>query len=275
MSRLCALFAVVLLAGCGGGSDDAASTVEGPIWNHNPGDTAGGPAAWGGIDPSFELCGSGDKQSPIDIAGATAAELPKLQFDYPPTALLVKNTGHAIEASVPAANDLTLTIGDAEYRLLRVEFHAPSEHALAGKSYEAELQLVHRSAEGKIAVVAVLLEPSGLPSPLLRQLVEVAPADQGEQVEFDEGLSPLELFLELEAPPRAVVSPYYTYSGSLTTPPCTAGVRWIVLRDIFVIRLNTLTRLHELIAGFPGYDGYDGNNRPTQPLNGRKIESRN
>jgi carbonic anhydrase len=276
MSRLCALsVSVALLAGCGGGSDGSdgtGPTVEGPAWNHDPGDASLGPAAWGEVDPSFERCTSGDRQSPVDIAEQTPADLPKLEFNYPQTPLVVKNTGHVIEVSVPAASDLTLTIENTEYRLVHFQLHAPSEHTLDGDSYEAEVQLVHRSAGGELAVVAILLEPSGLPSPLIARVVEGAPGDAGQEVEIDEGLSPLELFLEFEAPPRAVVDRYYSYPGSLTLPACTEGVRWFVLQDIFVIRPNTLRRLHELIAGFPGYDGYEDNNRPTQPLNDRKIE---
>jgi len=280
VSRLCALSAAVVLlcplAGCGGGSDGTGSTVEessvaGPPWNHDPGDATRGPAAWGEIDPSFEPCTAGNGQSPVDIAEATPADLPTLEFNYPPTPFVVKNTGHAIEASMPAASDLTLTIENAEYRLVRFQFHAPSEHSLDGDSYDAEVQLVHRSANGELAVVAILLEESSLPSPLIDQVVELAPDDAGEEVEIDERLSPLELFLEFR-PPRAVVDGYYTYPGSLTMPACTKGVRWIVLEDIFVIRRDAVARLHELIEGFPGYDGYKDNNRPPQPLNDRKIE---
>ena len=263
-----------LLAGCGGGddSDGTAPTVEGPAWNHNPGDATLGPAAWGEIDPSFELCSSGDAQSPVDVAEPVPADLPGLELNYPPTPLVVKNTGHVIEVSVPAESDLTLTIENTEYRLVHFELHAPSEHTLDGDAYEAEVQLVHRSADGELAVIAILLEPSGLPSPLLARVVESAPADAGQEVEIEEALSPLELFLEFEAPPTGVVHRYHTYPGSLTMPACTEGVRWFVLQDIFVIRGNTLRSLHELIAGFPGYDGYEDNNRPTQPLNDRKIE---
>jgi carbonic anhydrase len=276
MSRLYAMSVAVALlcpqlAGCGGGSDGTGSTVEGPAWNHDPGDATLGPAAWGEIDPSFERCMSGDRQSPVDIAEPIPADLPKLEFNYPPTPFVLKNTGHVIEASMPATSDLTLTIEDAEYRLIRLQFHAPSEHTLDGKSYEAEVQLVHRSADGELAVVAILLEPSGLPSPLIDQVVERAPADEGQEVEIDEGLSLLELFLDFE-PPKAVVDSYYTYPGSLTMPACTEGVRWIVFPDIYVIRLNAVEHLHELIAGFPGYDGYEDNNRPTQPLNDREVE---
>lgn len=84
-------------------------------------------------------------------------------------------------------------------------------------------------------------------------------------------MSPLELLLDLE-PPRATVERYYTYPGSLTTPGCDEGVRWIVLQDIHIIDEGTVGFLHELIGGFPGYDGYANNNRPTQPLAGRTIQ---
>jgi len=105
-------------------------------------------------------------------------------------------------------------------------------------------------------------------------VIERAPGDAGEEVEFDEAPSALELLLEFE-PPRAVIDDYSTYRGSLTMPACTEGVRWIVLPDILVIRQYSVERLHELIAGFPGYDGYANNNRPTQPLNGRQIQRSN
>ena len=270
MMRLAALLCLLALVGCGSDSGGSEPTVEGPAWNHNPSDASAGPTVWGGIDQSFEQCGTGANQSPVDIAEAIPADLPALEFDYPPTPLVVRNTGHVIEASVPEASDLTLTIEGAEYRLVSFHFHASSEHTLDGESYEAEVHLVHRSAGGELAVVAVLLEPSGLPSPLIGQVVDAAPGDAGQEVEFDVGLSPLELLLEFDS--QAVVDDYSTYRGSLTTPGCTEGVRWIVLPDILVIRNATVERLHELIADFPGYNGYANNNRPTQPLNGREIQ---
>ena len=172
---------------------------------------------------------------------------------------------------MPEASNLTLTIGNAEYRLVTFASHAPSEHTFDGESYEAEVQLVHESEKGQLAVVAILLEPSGLPSPFIDQVLQRAPGDAGQEVEIDEGLSPLELLLDFD-PPSAVVDSYYTYPGSLTMPGCTEGVRWIVLRDVLVIRQYAVERLHGLIAGFPGYDGYENKNRSTQPLNGREIE---
>ena len=274
LSILVAVLCALVLVGCGGGSDETEARTEGPAWNHVPADAASGPAAWGKIDESFEQCRTGDSQSPVDIAQTVPNDLPELEFEYLPTPFVVKNTGHAIEASLPDASNLTLTIENAEYRLVQFHFHVPSEHTVDGKSYEAEVHLVHESADGDLAVVAVLLEPSGLPSPLIGQVVEAAPGDAGQEAEFDVGLSPLELLLEFE-PSGAVIDDYYTYQGSLTTPGCTEGVRWLVLQDILVIRQGTVERLHELVAGLPGYDGYANNNRPTQPLNGRKIQRTN
>ena len=258
-----------VLVGCGGG-DSGDAAAEGPAWNHNPADPELGPRAWGGIDPSFELCRTGERQSPVDIAQTTAADLPPLEFSYPPTPFTVRNTGHTVEATMPEASNLTLTVGDDVYRLAQFHFHAPSEHEVDGSSYPAELHLVHESADGELAVVGVFVEPSSLPQPLIDEVIETA-AGVGEEVQIADALSPLELLLDLE-PPRATEDDYYTYQGSLTTPGCTENVRWIVLKDIHIIDESTVDFFHDLIAGLPDYDGYANNNRPTQPLNGRTIQ---
>jgi carbonic anhydrase len=274
LSRLVArglAVALVFLAGCGGGSGGSGSTAEGPAWNHNPADANAGPRVWGEIDESFEQCRTGKRQSPVDIARTVSADLPELEFSYPPTPFVVKNTGHVVEATMPEASNLTLTIGNDVYRLVQFHFHAPSEHTLDGRRYPAEIHLVHESEQGELAVVGVFVEPSALPSPLIDEVVESAPGDAGEEVEIADALSPLDLLLDFD-PPRALIDRYYTYPGSLTTPGCTEGVRWIVLQDIHVVDLGTVEVLHSLIGDFPGYDGYPDNNRKTQPLNGRKIE---
>lgn len=281
MSRIlirgCAIVLVLLLVpvaltGCGGDSDDGGAPAAGeePSWNHDPADAELGPRVWGEIDESFEQCRTGDRQSPVDISGAVRADLPPLEFDYLSTPFSVENTGHTIEASMPETSNLTLTVGNDAYRLVRFHIHAPSEHTVDGHSYPAELHLVHESEAGELAVVAIFLEFSSLPAPLIDEVVETA-GDVGEDVQIQAALSPLELLLDFE-PPRATEERYYTYTGSLTTPGCDEGVRWFVLQDIHIIDDGTVGFLHELIGGFPGYDGYANNNRPTQPLAGRTIE---
>lgn len=272
---LCLIVALLsaLLVGCGGESGSTGSASEGPAWNHDPANAELGPNAWAGIDASFERCGTGDRQSPVDIANAASADLPSLEFDYPPTPFVVTNTGHTIEATVPAASNLTLTVGSDVYRLVRFNFHAPSEHTVNGAQYPVELHLVHESQGGELAVVAILLEPSSLPSPLIDEVIESA-GGVGEEVPISDVFAPLslvELLLDLE-PPRATVDGYWTYEGSLTMPGCMEGVRWIVLQDIRIISDGAVSLLHDIIGGFPDYDGYPNNNRPTQPLNGRAIQ---
>jgi carbonic anhydrase len=262
---------VVALAGCGGDADDSGASPadQEPAWNHDPADTELGPKVWGEID-EFERCRTGDQQSPVDISGAVRADLPPLEFEYPSTPFSVENTGHTIEASVPEGSNLTLTVGEDVYRLVRFHIHAPSEHTVDGDSYPAELHLVHESEAGELAVVAIFVENSSLPAPLIDEVIETA-GDVGEEVQIQDALSPLDLLLDFE-PPRATEKRYYTYTGSLTTPGCDEGVRWFVLQDIHIIDEGTVGLLHELIGDFPDYDGYANNNRPTQPLAGRTIQ---
>ena len=262
-----ALSCAVALVGCGGGDG------EPPSWNHDPADTTLGPSAWGEIDQSFEECATGDGQSPVDIADTVPADLPDLEFDYPETSLVVENTGHTIEVRVPESSNLTLTIADDIYRLVQFHFHAPSEHTLDGRPYDGEVHLVHESDEGELAVLAIFLEPSDVRvGEFVDAVIESAPEEVGEEVELDSGWSPLILLLVADST-TAYGAGYYTYEGSLTTPGCGEGVRWIVdTQSIYPTSPESIARLHQLIAEFPGYDGYENNNRPTQPLNERVIE---
>ena len=119
-----------------------------------------GPTSWGVIDESFEACATGDGQSPVDLAGAEIVDLPELMLDYPRAPLVVENTGHVIEVPMPEEGEHTLTIGEDEFRLVQYHFHAPSEHTIDGKAYDAEVHLVHESEDGELAVVGQLLEES-------------------------------------------------------------------------------------------------------------------
>lgn len=261
-----------LLAACGGSEQAAApATTDSPAWNHDPADADLGPASWGTIDESFEACQTGMAQSPVDIGDAVPSDLPPLEFSYTATPLVVENTGHAIEVPMPDGSAQMLTIGDEEYRLVQYHFHAPSEHTLGGASHAVEVHLVHQNDAGQLAVVGVFLEEGDTSMELLDSVLANAPELAGEEVELEEDGSPLSL-VPVEGS-SAEVADYYAYPGSLTTPGCTEGVRWIVLEDTLGVSTATADRLHQLISGFPGYNGHEDNNRPTQPLNDREIES--
>ena len=271
MARLTAIVlivaALVALPACGDDSEDAAA--DPPAWNHDPGDAIG-PTGWGSLDESYEQCVSGSEQSPVDIATTVETLLPRLEFSYPPTPLVVENTGHVIEVPMPEESENTLLIGDGAYRLAQYHFHAPSEHTLDGKSFDAEAHLVHESDDGRLAVVGVFLDEELSPSELVDAAITNAPDEAGEEVEVEEEQSIADELLPLEGSSK-VVDRYVTYTGSLTTPGCGEGVRWIVLNGASGISPASVERLHELIADFPEYDGYENNNRPTQPLNEREI----
>jgi len=264
--------AAVLLSACGGtGSASLTPPADPPAWNHDPDDAELGPGGWGTIDASFEACLDGTEQSPIDIADTVSADFPPLVFDYAEAPLVVENTGHVVEVPMPEATGQSLTIGDDVYALVQYHFHAPSEHTIDGVSYDVEAHFVHRNEADELAVVGVFLDTDAPPNELLDTIMTNAPAAAGEEVEVDEERSPLELLpvggSDVE------VSSYSTYAGSLTTPGCTEGVRWIVLTDTLGASTTAVDRLHELIAAFPGYEGFENNNRPTQPLNDRQIQT--
>lgn len=245
-------------------------------WNHDP-DSTIGPAHWGTIDQSFDACLSGTSQSPIDISGAVRGGGPALQFDYPDNELVVENTGHTIEVPIPADNGNTLRIRNSVYTLTQYHFHAPSEHTLNGKHYDLEVHLVHKNAAGQTAVVGVFMNVGSEPRDLVDDVFHNAPDVAGE--ETDVGIeSNAKDLLPGSQPGHGgspfVITRYYSYAGSLTTPPCSQGVRWLVLKDPVTVSDFSVSELHHLVSLFPSYGGYPNNNRPTQPLNGRPITSR-
>jgi carbonic anhydrase len=249
-------------------------------WNHNP-QSASGPLVWGSLAPSYATCGSaanltnnspvvavGMKQTPINIISASAGlgVLPELSFRYHPTAMEVENTGHVVE--VVSGPGSVLRIGKSptdEYNLVQFHFHAPSEHTIDGQAYDAELHLVHTNILGETLVVGVLLSNSPTATPgLFDEIMSLAPTTAG--------TSASQAGNEIQA--TNLLPPYmgfFTYTGSLTTPPCTESVRWIVLTTPLNVTNDFIQQLHSIIAAFPGYNGYPNNNRPLVPLNGRPI----
>jgi carbonic anhydrase len=230
--------------------DVSAAAGSGAEWRYG-GDER--PVQWATLDPAYATCGTGRSQSPIDLRGAQHAPAATLKTAYRAATSTVVDNGHTIEAE--AHRDAgSIMLGSTRYELLQFHSHAPSEHTLAGVHYPLELHLVHRSAGGRLAVIGVLVR-EGAEHGALSGVFSHLPAQDAEE---ESELNPADLLPADQAG--------YRYSGSLTTPPCTEGVRWIVLQEpIELSRDQILVFTHR----------YFGTNRPVHPLNGRLLAQTN
>jgi carbonic anhydrase len=163
------------------GTARAATTTA---WNHDPASPIG-PLHWGGIDPSFSVCGSGASQSPVDIRTARLGSLhgPPLVLTYDESELAIENTGHVVEVMIPPGVEDVLRIGGDRYTLSQYHFHALSEHTVNGRHADVEAHLVHTSAAGDTAVVGVLFTVGPKPNPLLETILRHAPEASGQEGE--------------------------------------------------------------------------------------------
>ena len=243
-------------------SQDPESAIGPDHWGTLAAPGAGGPwATCGSVLNGTDFVQVGLKQSPIDIVGAVDAPLPNLVFSYQPAPFEVENNGHTIEVVFPPGS--VVKIGESTYELQQFHIHTPSEHAVAGKLSGLELHLVHKNAYGDLAVVGVLFDTSLPPNRLIGSIIAAAPMEEGVNVVEGRTIDATQLLPWKKT--------YFAYSGSLTTPPCTEGVRWSVLDTKLGISQAALDRLQAIVAKFPGYDGYRFNNRPVRPLNGRGV----
>jgi carbonic anhydrase len=210
------------------------------------------PKHWGELDPAFASCSNGHHQSPINITGAKAADLPALKFDYNAVPLTIIDNGHTV--MVTYASGSTLTVGDKVYKLTQFHFHHPSEEHINGEEFDMVAHLVHADAEGHLAVVAVLFK-KGAANPLLETLWKNIPPEKEKTV------TPPDVSVNVKNLLPTDVG-YYTFSGSLTTPPCTEGVTWYVLKATATLSPQQLATFAKL---------YPADNRPIQPTYQREI----
>jgi carbonic anhydrase len=231
-TRVLHLFTLSLFAAAAFADDECPSRLS--YWGYS------GPAQW----PSFPIpdnqCG-GTKQSPIDLVTQTPTQGPVIHVSYFVGTATIRNTGHDIEVK-PASNNNKIKIGDKVFTLVKFHFHVPSEHHIDGAEKPAEMHIVHQRVEGgKIyyAVIGVMLTSGGTyPAlePVFANLPETACAP------------PKALRINFKALLPENLSVYYTYAGSLTTPPCTENVTWYVLdttREIEALDLFKLRAFGE------------------------------
>lgn len=214
------------------------------------GDT--GPDSWGMLKPDFKTCMMGKRQSPIDIRDGIKVQLEPIQFEYRPTPFKVLDNGHTVQVNLEPGNGITVL--GRRYDLVQFHFHRPSEERINGRQYEMVAHLVHKDSEGKLAVVAVLMD-QGMAHPMVQLVWNSLPLEKGA-----EQYSPVMLDMNMMLPES---KQYYTYMGSLTTPPCSEGVLWMVMKQP-----ATLSR--EQISVFARM--YPMNARPIQSAAGRMIK---
>ncbi len=245
-----ALAALTLLPAAGIAADEHAH------WSYHGSD---GPTVWGTLSPEYAECGRGTRQSPIDLPVAVGVEAPSeapaaLRAAHHEHVIDVINDGHTVKVVYDDGDDLML--GDKTYSLVQYHFHAPSEHTVGGAHFPLELHLVHRAQDGALAVLAVLLEKGPHNDnfdPVLTHLPQVTGgAEHVEHVAID---------VDQMLPHTRSV---FSYTGSLTTPPCTEGVRWLVMRVPVSLDAGQINRLADLLHD---------NARPVQPLGERRVSA--
>ena len=225
-----------------------ASTAE--HWGY---DGKVGPKHWNKLNPEYALCGTGHIQSPINIANAKKEDLPPLQFNYNSVPLSIVDNGHTV--MVNYAPGSTMTVSNTTYTLKQFHFHHPSENHINGKRYDLEAHLVHADADGHTAVIAILFTKGDTPSPLLDTLWKNIPPEKEKVAD----VASVSIDVKDLLPSSTA---YYTYAGSLTTPPCTEGVTWYVFKTPASISKAQVEGFAKL---------YKHDNRFIEPTNQRDI----
>jgi carbonic anhydrase len=226
-----------------------AYAADGPHWGYGG---AEGPEHWGELDPAFKLCSSGKNQSPVDLKGFVEADLKPIQFTYRAGAGTILNNGHTIQVNYAPGS--TITVNGHRFELKQFHFHAPSENLIEGKSYPFEGHWVHADDQGNLAVVAVMFR-EGAANPLLAKLWREMPEKVGEKRELAEKLDVSALLPKNRD--------YYRFNGSLTTPPCSEGVWWLVMKKPMTVSKEQVEQFAHAMR--------HPNNRPVQSLNARPV----
>jgi len=204
----------------------------------------------GDLSGVYEMCKAGMNQSPISIDATSDREMDGISFSYASTGLRVLNNGHTVQ--VNRNGESHMSIAGEDYRLLQFHFHSPSEHQRNGNPYPMEVHFVHQNDEGRQAIVGVFVEEGGKNTEMDKVLRNVPSAHNKEQAFSKLSINPSDLLPSDHS--------YVHYNGSLTTPPCSEGVRWFVMESTIKISSMQVTSFLSMVGE---------NARPTQPMNNR------
>lgn len=242
------LLATIVMASCGARVEES-HPVEAVHWTYEGEE---GPEHWGEIDPAYAVCSSGKSQSPIDVEAPAANDLANISFHYQPSKVNILNNGHTVQVNYDSGSYIELD--GIRYDVAQFHYHAPSEHAVNGKLFAAELHIVHKNADGGLAVVGILLD-EGAENAAYEPFIANLPAEESEAHDAGVTVDAAGLLPSVQTT--------YRYSGSLTTPPCSEGVNWLLMTTPVKLSSQQLTALKSIFE--------DGNNRPVQPLNDRPL----
>ncbi|MDX1351920.1 MAG: carbonic anhydrase family protein [Thiomicrorhabdus sp.] len=211
-----------------------------------------GPSHWGDLKTEYGTCKTGKQQSPINITAAKDIEQHAIKFDYHSSTMNIVNNGHTVQNNFAKGSSITLE--GKTFNLLQVHFHTPSENHLEGQSYPMEAHFVHKSDDDKLAVVAVLIK-EGASNPFLQKIVDNMPHHETAAKD----VAGVEMNGADFVPAG---NGYYAFMGSLTTPPCSEGVQWLMMKSQAEASKEQIAALHEVMHT---------NNRPIQATNSREI----
>lgn len=234
------------------GGFTTASAEEGTVeWGYTG---KSDPAHWGTLSKDFALCDTGRNQSPINLTQTIEidADLSEIIFTYPKIPLQVVNNGHTVQVNYTGNGQITLD--GRTFNLGQFHFHAPSEHQIEGKSFPLEVHLVHKDTQGEITVIGVLFT-EGPANPLIDTVWQHIPTKVGQNAFVNVAIDALNLLPKDKA--------YYRYSGSITVPPCSEGVNWIVMKEPITASAEQIKKFHDTM--------HHDTNRPVQPVHVRPV----
>jgi carbonic anhydrase len=215
----------------------------------------GNPAEWGELSPKYRMCKDGKNQSPINIVVADSkdTDLKDIAFSYKANGNSVVNNGHTIQVNIDSGS--VIEIDGKKFELKQFHFHTPSENQIEGKNFPLEAHFVHLDSDGNIAVVALMFE-DGKKNEILEKVWSKMPANADEKATLTLSADDVNALLPKERD-------YYRFSGSLTTPPCSEGVRWFVLKKAVPVSKDQVEKFLHIM--------HHPNNRPIQDINARKV----